>query len=102
MPLPTHLLVSATITNALAAGVYITVIKKGDETRGTLYVRVDNRAGDVKLYQQIFDGDKSQLVLHSSGDAVATAVARTIANDPDVWVVDVEDREGRVWFDAAF
>jgi len=100
--LPTHIRINATIKNALAAGVYITVLHKGDADRGTLYVRLDDRTNPVKLYQQIFDGNQTRLVLHSEGDAVASAIDRIINIDRDIWVVEVEDRTGRLWFDETF
>ncbi|MGE3770001.1 MAG: DUF1491 family protein [Bdellovibrionales bacterium] len=99
--LPTHVLVSATLKNALTAGVFMTIVHRGDPDRGTLYVKVDDRQGSVKLYQQIFDGTRQGFVVHSEGDAVDAAIARTVDIDPDVWVIDVEDKEGRLWFDAA-
>jgi hypothetical protein len=99
--LPTHVIVSATIRNAVLQGVYITIIHKGDADRGTLYVLVDDLAGGVNLYQQVFDGDKPALQLHSQGAAAAIAARRAVEIDPDAWVVEVSDRQGRIWFDVA-
>jgi hypothetical protein len=100
--LPAHIRINATIKNANAAGVFMTVLHKGDPDRGTLYVRLDDHGGIVKLYQQVFDGQKTQMVLHSEGDKVDPAITHIIDIDPDIWVVEVEDRTGRMWFDETF
>ena len=98
--LPTHVLVTAAIRNAESQGVYIAIAHKGDADRGTLYVIVDDLSGQRQLYQQVYDGEKSVMQLHTKGADVEHAARRIVDFDPDAWVIEVTDRQGRIWFDA--
>ena len=75
------------------------VVRRGDETAGAVLVKVATLDGKARAFQRSFDpmsGQRTWMVL-ADGDepAVDEAVARQRRFDPDLWVIEVEDREGR-------
>lgn len=104
--LPTGLWVSAQVRAANAQGANMTVARKGDPDRGTILLKLNrlNRTFEV-LSQARRDGGKL-VWLRATGPAPvdeATADAyidRQIKYDSDLWVVEVDDRSGRHWFDG--
>ena len=80
---------------------YITA--KGDATAGAVLVKLATLDGQAKAFQRSFDlmsGDRVWVVL-ADGDepSVDAAVARQRRYDPDLWVIEVEDRQARTLLD---
>lgn len=75
------------------------VTAHGDDTGGAVLVKLNTLDGSAVLFQRSFDletGDRVWLDLAQGDEAdVDAAVARQRASDPDVWVIEVEDRAGR-------
>lgn len=75
------------------------VVARGDETAGAVLVVVSTLDGRSVAHQRSFDlltGERAWVVLAEGEDAeVADAVSRQRRFDPDLWVIEVEDREGR-------
>lgn len=100
MLLSSDLWVSALIRRAELGGAFATVVRKGDARAGTVIVKVfDTSARRARLYSEAFGADGDRLWLQpveSDSEAELDAyVQRQIGYDPDLWVVEVEDREGR-------
>ena len=100
MLLSTDLWVAALIRRAELAGAFATVIRKGDARAGTVLVKtVDRRAGAARLYAEAFgpSGDRRWMQPVSSTEEVAldAYVERAARVDPDLWLVEIDDREGR-------
>ena len=81
------------------AGIPAFVTAKGDATAGAVLVKLNTLDGQAVLYQRGFDlasGARVWSVL-AEGDepAVDASVARQRDFDPDLWVIEVEDRNGR-------
>lgn len=76
------------------------VLKKGDADAGTILIRVERGQGRAILFTQARDGQGRLGWAQSSGAepveaaAADAAVARQIQRDPDLWVLEVEDRAG--------
>ncbi len=75
------------------------VTAHGDDTGGAVLVKPNTLDGAAVLFQRSFDletGDRVWLDLAkgSEGDVDAT-IARQRKSDPDLWVIEVEDRAGR-------
>ena len=75
------------------------MIAKGDATAGAVLVKSSTLDGQAKAFQRSFDlmsGERAWVVL-SEGDErdVDAAIAKQRSFDPDLWVIEVEDREGR-------
>ncbi len=83
------------------------VVRKGDATAGGVFVKVNRLDGTVDVYSQARRGDGEAIWICSTGpDPVAEEkaddyLARQFKFDPDIWVVEIEDREGRHFLDVA-
>lgn len=75
------------------------VVAHGDDTGGAVLVKLNTLDGRAVLFQRSFDlmSDArvwSELASGPETD-VDSAVARQRGFDPDLWVIEVEDRHGR-------
>ena len=81
------------------AGIPAFVMAKGDATAGAVLVKVATLDSLAKAYQRSFDlsSDSRVWVVLKEGDeqGVDAAIARQRSFDPDLWVIEVEDRQGR-------
>ncbi len=96
--LKTHIWVSALMTRALAQGAFTVIAQKGDRDAGSVLLTVRGRDGLMRLYQPATGMDGNR-VWHQ-GEAlpareVDALITRQSARDVDLWVVEIEDREGR-------
>lgn len=74
------------------------VVAHGDDTAGSVLVKQSPLDGSARLFQRGFslDGPGPWEVLAEGAEReVDAAVARQRGFDPDVWIIEVEDREGR-------
>ena len=100
MALATHIWVSALIRRANLNGAMAVVSRKGDPEAGVVYVRVWNsRMGQQSLFSQVRDGGGElawiEPLATSDADAHRTYLEKAEAFDADLWVIDIEDRDGR-------
>ena len=90
----------ALIRRAEQGGAFAMVARKGDARAGAVLIKVlDRRRGEARLYAEAVRGDGEQFWMQPAG-AKAEAdldayVARAARRDPDLWVVEIEDVEGR-------
>lgn len=75
------------------------VVAHGDNTAGAVLVKLNTLDGRAQALQRSFDlmsGERTWVVL-SEGDEteVDVAIAKQRSFDPDLWVIEVEDRAGR-------
>ena len=91
--------VSAYLTRLRLADIPVFVTAKGDATAGAVLVKLNTLDGQAKAFQRSFDlmsGERQWVVLVEGDDAaVEAALARQRSFDPDLWVIEVEDRQGR-------
>ncbi|MEP5729079.1 MAG: DUF1491 family protein [Sulfitobacter sp.] len=75
------------------------VVAHGDDTGGAVLVKLATLDGQAVLFQRSFDlmtGARNWAELSSGEERdVDEAVTRQRGFDPDLWVIEVEDREGR-------
>ena len=101
MELPTEFWVQALMRRATLAGAFCVVARHGDDRAGAVLVKaVDRRRGGVRLYAEAArggDGGRVWMQPHpGEGEAALDAYAdRQAGYDPDLWVVEIEDAEGR-------
>ena len=100
MLLSTDLWVSALIRRAELSGAFGMVIRKGDARAGAVLVKALNRPeGTARLYAEAtrMDGERVWMQpVPSEREAELDAyVERAVRVDPDVWVVEIDDRQGR-------
>ncbi|WP_395442946.1 DUF1491 family protein [Caulobacter sp. UC70_42] len=100
MLLSTDIWVGALIRRAELGGAFATVARKGDARAGAVLVKiVDRRAGTARLYSEATRGDGErfwmQPVRSEFEPDLDAYVERAARIDPDVWVVEIEGRDGR-------
>ena len=75
------------------------VVARGDATAGAVLVKLNTLDGQARVFQRSFDlmtGARNWIVLAEGPEAeVDASIARQRGFDPDLWVVEVEDRMGR-------
>lgn len=75
------------------------VTAHGDDTAGAVLVKLNTLDGRAVLFQRGFDldsGARRWAELSRGAEAeVDAAIARQRGFDPDLWVIEVEDRQGR-------
>lgn len=100
MLLSTHVWVSALIRRAEIGGAFAVVARKGDPTAGTVLVKALNRGdGSCRLYAEAVRADGERVWMqpqHAKTEPELDAyLERARRVDPDLWVVEIEDRQGR-------
>lgn len=102
--LKAKLFVHAAIRRCGLEAVPVVVAKKGDEDAGTILVKVNRGDGTAEIYTQARDGQGRLGWLKSTGPApvedarAEAAIARARDVDWDLWVLEVDSRDGRVPF----
>ena len=75
------------------------VVARGDATAGAVLVKQAPLDGTARAFQRSFDpmtGERNWMVLTEGEEpAVDAVIARQRDFDPDLWVIEVEDRSGR-------
>ena len=96
--LKSEIAAAALIRRAQTLGAYATCVHKGDPDAGAVYVAVRTLNGLARLYSPIrnFVGERAYLRSAEMGERDVDAKIRTLhERDPDLWVIEVEDRRGR-------
>ncbi len=98
--------VSALIRRCAVVAVAAVVVRKGDASAGGVFVKVNHLNGHADVFSQARRGDGSEVWMCATGpDPVPEAdadayIARQAKYDPDIWVIEIEDREGRHFLEA--
>lgn len=75
------------------------VVAHGDDTGGAVLVKLSTLDGSATVFHRSFDlqsGDRQWMELSSGPEPeVDAAIDRQRGFDPDLWVIEVEDRAGR-------
>lgn len=97
--LATGIWVAAYRARLEAAGIPAYVTSKGDATAGAVLIKLATLDGKAVLYQRSVDlmtGERAWVVLSEGEEAdVDVAAARQCEFDPDLWVIEIESRDGR-------
>jgi hypothetical protein len=95
--------VRAYLARLRLAGIPAYVMAHGDATAGAVLVVLATLDGRAAAWQRSFDlatGARVWMVLAEGAETeVADAVARQRRFDPDLWVIEIEDRQGRTLLD---
>jgi hypothetical protein len=103
--LHTDIWVQACVRRGSVEGISVTVVKKGDPMRGSVLVKLNRREAGCVVFTETRDDLGGRAWLRGTGpepveEAVADDyVARNRKYDPDLWVIEVEDRDGRLPFE---
>ena len=99
MRLTTEFWVKAYLARLRLVDIPAYVTAHGDDTGGAVLVKLATLDGKARLFQRSFDlmtGERAWMVLSEGDEAeVDGSVRRQRQMDPDLWVIEVEDRAGR-------
>ena len=114
MRLKSGIWVSAYLRRCNVEGVFAAVRRRGAEEAGAVFIKVSRLDGTATLYgpapQSAFDEAKPAdrvftAVLGGESPApeadIEARLTREIRFDPDLWIVEIEDRAGRNFLDGA-
>jgi hypothetical protein len=91
--------VHAYLTRLRLADIPVFVVAKGDLTAGAVLIKLNTLDGQARAFQRSFDlmsGERAWVVLAEGAERdVDDSLNRQRKFDPDVWVIEVEDRQGR-------
>jgi hypothetical protein len=112
MRLKSGIWVAAYVRRCNVEGVFAAVRRRGAEEAGAIFIKISRLNGTATLYgpapQTVFDEAKPadrmfSILLGGAQPApdadVEARVTREIRFDPDLWLVEVEDRAGRHFLD---
>ena len=95
--------VQAYIKKLNLLGVPAFVVSHGDDTAGAIIVKVNKLNGDAVLFERSFSLDKNlnQWSKFESGDEkeLDEILSRQLSRDRDLWIVEIESREGDPFLD---
>ena len=79
------------------------ILVHGDDTAGAVLVKLATLDGQARLFQRGFDlqtGDRVwQQLEQGTEEQIDTTLQRQLGFDPDLWVIELEDRAGRHFLD---
>lgn len=84
----------------------VVVRRRGDPDAGSILIRLDRVDGYSVLLSQSRDAEGRQVwMMGNDAEPLADAeveqyIERRIKNDPDIWVIEIEDRDGKYQPDA--
>jgi len=96
--LKTEIWASALIRRAEIGGAFAAIVKKGDGDAGTCLVKIRFPEGASTLYHPVRNR-RGERIWTSKGPAeeaeIDLYINQRLDNDPDLWVIEIEDRIGR-------
>jgi hypothetical protein len=89
---------------AQVEGASAVVVRRGAEEAGAVVIRIAKLDGTALLLNQARDGKGALVWSRPLGDWTDEARAgqwcdKQIRFDPDLWIVEIEDRQGRAFVD---
>lgn len=104
--LPSHLWITGIVRQENAAGRPVMLLRRGEKMSGGLLVKINRLDGRFRILVQQRDlegrlGWMAALADAEVEESEADAyIDRACTRDPDLWAVEVEDRDGRNPFSA--
>jgi hypothetical protein len=111
MRLKSAIWVAAYIRRCNGVGAYAVVRRRGAEEAGAIFVKLNRLDGTAELYgpapQSAFDDARPSDRMFSASipgqpapeEKIEERLTKEVRFDPDVWIVEVEDRAGRHFLD---
>ena len=114
MRLKSGIWVAAYLRRCHIEGAFAAVRRRGAEEAGAVFIKINRLDGSGVLYapapQSVFGEAKpadrifTAILGHKTPapeSDIETRLVREIRYDPDVWIIEVEDRAGRHFLDSA-
>ncbi len=109
MRVSSELWVKALLRRAVGGGAMGVVVRHGDDTAGSIFVKVNRLDGSALLFGSAPAGlagteEARRLIalLNPDGNPEADIdayLSKQLSFDPDIWVVEIEDRGGRAFLE---
>lgn len=97
--LTSEIWVAAYLTRLRLATIPAFIVQRGDSTAGAVMVKLNTLDGRAVCFQRSFDlmsGERQWVVLADGEEAdVDASIGRQKGFDPDLWVIEIEDKAGR-------
>jgi hypothetical protein len=108
MRLKSELWVKAYLRRASIGGSHGVVVRRGDTDAGTILIKVARLDGRCDLYGPqpaglaLSDGERRWICMAENAPEVEVdeRLAKEVRIDPDVWIIEIEDRQGQHHLDG--
>jgi len=108
MRLKSEIWVKAYVRRCGGEGVPVAVMRRGDADAGMIYIRVSRLDGTAALFGPAVGGvdrgagDRSwsEIIAAAPEAEIEARLQRELRIDTDIWVLEVEDRQGRHFLDG--
>lgn len=111
MRLRADIWVAAYLRRCAVEGAYATLRRRGSPEAGAIFVVIDRLDGRLAAFgpapQSVLEDPDARLWTRLHADewtdaaSIEDRLRREMKFDPDLWIVDVEDRQGRDFLDRA-
>jgi hypothetical protein len=95
--------VAAYLTRLRLSDIPHYVTARGDDTAGAVVVKLATLDGQAQAFQRSFDLQTERRVwvtlAQGAESEVDALLKRQRARDPDLWIIEIEDRQGRTLLD---
>jgi hypothetical protein len=108
--LKSSIFVAAYIRRAMVEGGFAVLRHRGAEEAGAVFVKIDRLDGTAALYgpapQSLIDDDGERRFVRLTQEGATpldaeTRLQREFRFDPDLWIIEAEERQGRHFLDLA-
>ena len=101
--LKSSLYVQALIRRCETAGASAYLVRRGAEEAGAIFLKLNRLDGTLTVMSPAHRGDE-RVWTRPLGDSapeprVSEYFAKQVRIDPDIWIVEIEDRQGRSFVD---
>jgi hypothetical protein len=110
MRIKSEIWVRAYLRRCQAEGVPVVIVRRGDEAAGAIFICIDRLDGTVWLYGPapagMVESESDRRWVSCFGARAPSAeeannyLARQREFDPDLWIIEIEDRAGRHFLGA--
>jgi hypothetical protein len=95
--------VSAYLNRLRLSEIAAYVMAKGDATAGAVLVKVATLDGQAVIHERRFDLERDtriwQVLAQGTEGDIDAILTRARGRDPDLWIIEIEDRAGRSLLD---
>jgi hypothetical protein len=98
--------VAAVIRSYDAAGIPVAVVRRGDADSGSVLVKLNQLERGCSVFAPVRTGEGELVWMRATGPAPVSEgdcdgyIEKALRRDPDLWVIEIEDREGRCLFEG--
>lgn len=101
--------VGALLRRANAEGAFATVLRKGAREAGAIFILLNTQDGALTLYapapqfsyeKPVMDRLFERVLERVSSELIEKRLATETGFDSDIWIVEIEDRRERVFFET--